>query len=92
MNAGLRLLLTFSFSFGLIILHTRLEFSVVVVPAAGGEEKELFSALGPMGDVALDWSPDGSAILENSETLTHGRFLLGLLPIAAAPTLTRRER
>jgi len=64
----------------------------VVVPAAGGEEKELFSALGPMGDVALDWSPDGSAILENSETLTHGRFLLGLLPIAAAPTLTRRER
>jgi Tol biopolymer transport system component len=65
--------------------HTRLEFSIVVVPAAGGEEKELFSALGPMGDVALDWSPDGASILENTETLTHGRFLLSLLPIAAAP-------
>ncbi len=65
--------------------HTRLDFSIVIVPAVGGEEKELFSALGPMGDVALDWSPDGASILENSETLTPGRFLIGLLPIAAAP-------
>ena len=60
------------------------ELSIVLLPAAGGDEQVLTS-VSSARETALDWSADGQWILGNSTRRTPERPLICLFPIAAAP-------
>ena len=64
--------------------HPEIERSIMLLPAAGGDEQLLTT---PSAELQLvwDWSADGKWILGGSESQTPGRHLICLFPIAAAP-------
>ena len=67
----------------------QLEHTLVLMPAAGGDEQPLTSP-GLRRENAYDWSADGQWILGNSERPTPGRFSIGLFATAAAPQAQMR--
>jgi Tol biopolymer transport system component len=64
--------------------HPEIERSIMLLPAAGGDEQPLTT---PSTDLQLvwDWSADGKWILGGSDARTPGRHLICLFPIAGAP-------